>query len=163
MPAAQWQSHVEPLTALAAAICGRDQAGDVLQEVYLATADRPLGLAGNDLKRWLMRVTINRCRLENRRLTWRRKLLRRLTAWVRPPTHAAAPFEQDDERRSVRRALRQLDDSLRVPLVLRYFQEMNSRQIAELLEIPDATVRSRLVAARLKLAEALKRNGYSHE
>jgi DNA-directed RNA polymerase specialized sigma24 family protein len=40
-------------------------------------------------------------------------------------------------------------------LVLRYLEEMSSPQIAEVLQIPAGTVRSRLYHARLQLAEIL--------
>jgi DNA-directed RNA polymerase specialized sigma24 family protein len=59
--------------------------------------------------------------------------------------------------------LDRLEPPLRTALVLRYFLEMDSGQIGAILEEPASTVRSRLRAARQRLASELKRAGYRHE
>ena len=56
-----------------------------------------------------------------------------------------------------------MDEKLKTPLVLRYFQNMNSSQIAEILEVADATVRTRLRQGRMKLAAELRKAGYEHD
>lgn len=48
-----------------------------------------------------------------------------------------------------------LPEELRVPLVLSAFDELNSRQIGEVLSIPEGTVRTRLMRARQLLREKL--------
>jgi RNA polymerase sigma factor (sigma-70 family) len=53
-----------------------------------------------------------------------------------------------------------LEPALRSVLVLRYFAELDSKEIGNILGLPDSTVRSRLRAARRKLAWELKRAGY---
>jgi RNA polymerase sigma-70 factor (ECF subfamily) len=50
-------------------------------------------------------------------------------------------------------ALTKLAADDRTLIVLRYFLELNSREIGELLEQPESTVRSRLRAARRQLAD----------
>jgi DNA-directed RNA polymerase specialized sigma24 family protein len=49
---------------------------------------------------------------------------------------------------------------MRSILVLRYFTGLDSREIGRILEMPDSTVRSRLRAARQRLALELRRAGY---
>lgn len=49
-----------------------------------------------------------------------------------------------------------LPDDLRLPLVLSSMQELNSREIAEILGIPEGTVRTRLQRARMLLREKLE-------
>jgi RNA polymerase sigma factor (sigma-70 family) len=69
---------------------------------------------------------------------------------------AACP---DDDRNLLRlevmRALAELSPSDRELVVLRYFCEMNSREIGEILRTPESTIRRRLSLCREALAERL--------
>jgi RNA polymerase sigma-70 factor (ECF subfamily) len=59
---------------------------------------------------------------------------------------------QDQERREwVRRAIERLPETLKQTLLLAYFQDLKYREIAEILQIPVGTVKSRLNAALTKL------------
>jgi len=70
--------------------------------------------------------------------------------------HPDARLRREDARRIVGRALSRLPEGQREVLVLREFEDMKYREIAELLEIPVGTVMSRLYAARRALADALE-------
>lgn len=70
---------------------------------------------------------------------------------------ASSPLEhvQADERRLVvRAAVDQLPDFLRSVVILAYYQGLKYREIADILDIPVGTVKSRLHAALVKLQEA---------
>jgi RNA polymerase sigma-70 factor (ECF subfamily) len=56
----------------------------------------------------------------------------------------------------VRRAIAQLDSIDREILLLREFQQLSYSEIADLLQLPVYTVRSRLFRARIALGELLK-------
>lgn len=61
---------------------------------------------------------------------------------------------QGEERKAwVRQAIEKLPDALRQTLILAYFQDLKYREIAEILNIPVGTVKSRLHAALTKLQE----------
>lgn len=64
-----------------------------------------------------------------------------------------------DDAKILRVALSELSEEYRVPLVLREIEGANYEQIAETLNIPVGTVRSRLHRARASLREALERAG----
>jgi len=64
-------------------------------------------------------------------------------------------LESDEQRRSVRRAVDQLPDSLRQVLLLVYYQGLKYREAAEVLSIPVGTVKSRLHAAIRRLEQSL--------
>jgi len=49
-----------------------------------------------------------------------------------------------------------LPEELRLPLVLSAFDELNSREIANILKIPEGTVRTRLQRARQMLRQKLQ-------
>jgi len=165
--AATWQASASDLARLVAAMgCGH-AAEDILQSVYLVAMSRsPKGLSHEELRRWLFRVTINRCRQEHRRHDRARRVLAGLAGWMRrsnsvqPAADTAADRQQ---RQAVTRALEAMDDDLRTPLVLRYFLDMNSGEIGRILGMPDTTVRTRLRAGRQRLADQLRRAGYGHE
>ena len=62
--------------------------------------------------------------------------------------------DRSEQRAWVRRAVRQLPESLRGVVILLYYQGLKYREAAEVLGIPVGTVKSRMHAAVLKLNEA---------
>jgi RNA polymerase sigma-70 factor (ECF subfamily) len=68
----------------------------------------------------------------------------------------ASQVQRADARRRVSEAIERLPAREREVLVLKEFEELKYREIAELLNIPLGTVMSRLYAARKRLAEALE-------
>jgi RNA polymerase sigma-70 factor (ECF subfamily) len=72
-------------------------------------------------------------------------------------TRGPGPLEsaQGEERRErVRASVDQLPDFLRQVVILAYYQGLKYREIADILDIPVGTVKSRLHAALMKLQEA---------
>jgi RNA polymerase sigma-70 factor, ECF subfamily len=149
-----------------------NRADDLLQDVYIAAwRKRPAGLDREELRRWLFKVATNRCHLEHRKVKrWRAVLQRVARLWSRDDrphsTSAAEPayamFRQE-EKLLIRRALQQLNPTVRSLLVLRYFAGFNSAEIGKIMELPESTVRTQLQAARRELALSLKKAGYEHE
>lgn len=64
-----------------------------------------------------------------------------------------------DWNATVHRLMDALPDELRLPLALSTVEEMNSREISEVMEIPEGTVRTRLMRARQVLREKLAAMG----
>lgn len=62
---------------------------------------------------------------------------------------------QVEEGEFVRRALLRLPAPLRTVVVLRHYQDLKLREIAEVLEIPEGTVNSRMAEALTQLARQL--------
>jgi RNA polymerase sigma-70 factor (ECF subfamily) len=163
---AAWQQAGPALRRLAAGLgCGASAAEDVLQDVYVAAVKDAARLNGADLRRWLFRVAVNRCLLEHRRTRrWRRAVeaLARRPARSGPPD-VAADVHSRQQLQAVRQALSELSGDVRVPLVMRYFLEMDSGEIGRTLGLNGSTVRSRLQAGRAALADALRKAGFEHE
>jgi RNA polymerase sigma-70 factor, ECF subfamily len=143
----------------------RDLAEDQVQEALVSAwkridsfdVDRPL-------RPWLLRVLVNQI-LQHRR----RKLLGVIPLGeevTRVPSLDIGPdlaVEKRLTRDALRDALADLPpDEYRV-IVLRYYAEIPLHEIAEVLEIPQGTVKSRLHRARGRLREHLKRTGFSFE
>ena len=72
------------------------------------------------------------------------------------PVDPATQAERADERRRVTAAIDRLPPHEREILVLKEFEALKYREIAELVGVPIGTVMSRLYSARKRLADALE-------
>lgn len=64
---------------------------------------------------------------------------------------------------ALRKAVSELEEKYRIPVVLYYFDKQNIGFISEVMKIPQGTVKSRLHKARELIAEALKKEGFDNE
>lgn len=136
---------------LALARTGSSQdADDVFQETFLAYYR-----AGKDFrdeqhrKAWLLRTALNMARRVTAS-TWRQKIVP-LEAGEDVP----ALFQEPEENR-VWQALMSLDEELRLPLYLYYFEELSTDQVAQALHLRPGTARMRMSRGRDKLRNLLK-------
>jgi RNA polymerase sigma-70 factor (ECF subfamily) len=162
-----YRKHRDTVFRLAARILDdRDLAADATQAAFLAVFRK---LRGFDFRSafssWLYRVTVNQC-LDLRR---RRAKMARIS--LDDPTTAASvgagdlrrgtpagPGEDADRAelaRLVRAALGSLRPRLSTVLVLRYMEGLSYEEIAEILDVPVGTVRSRLSRAHVALQDIL--------
>jgi len=135
-----------------------------LQDVYLEAIRRPPKYCGaEEIGRWLIRVTVNRCLLEFRqRGRYQRAAVGVLQQWTEMKNAPLAPDKQairTEEIEAMRQCLSEMNESLQVPLVMKYFCELNSNEIGEILELKPGTVRKRLCKGRIILAQTLLRKG----
>lgn len=114
---------------------------------------------------WLFRIAVN-LTISHRRTAGRRATRTldesgndgRVTA-ATPPGRAAEvsqPVEQRELQQRVEWALAQLDDEFRAAVVLKDIEDMDYASIAEVLEVPVGTVKSRIHRGRLLLRELLR-------
>ena len=109
---------------------------------------------------WLYAITLNTCRTRLRKHRSRDRLLDTLKALfhlngdgVSHPEESAIRTEADE---AVARAVNSLDEKHRLTVVLRYFNELSIAEIAQLLDISEGTVHSRLFTARERLRVMLR-------
>jgi RNA polymerase sigma-70 factor (ECF subfamily) len=131
---------------------------DVTQDIFLAAF---LGLANFrgqcTLRTWLFTITINKCR------TYRYKQMLRLRRFSQAAdkrgsaSHAAAdaPPMDDETFTRVRQAVRRLPPKYREPIVLRYLQELPTKQIGRILRVNKNALQVRLSRARKRLKQDL--------
>jgi len=137
-------------------------AEDALQDVSVKTLEKaPSFVSDQDCVRWLVKVIVNRCLIEHRR---RRTFLSRATRILKRHSRRSQPAAASDvataeELNLVRQGLADLDETLLAPLVLRYFDNLDSAEIGRVLDLKPATVRGRLHRARLTLAHTLTKKG----
>ena len=156
------------------AICFRmvgnaDEAGDVTQDALLKVIE---GLDSYDgrarLSTWIFRVTINCCLSHLRRQKIRRhgslddtleEGAAPLSGQIASGRELSGPehVEQAEARTVLLRVLGELEPEMRGILVLRDMQDLDYQQIAEVLQVPVGTVKSRLFRARAALREAAEK------
>ena len=121
----------------------RADADDVAQDVFLKLLKSDAQFESwEHLRRWLIRVTINECKSLFRK-PWRR---------VEDIENLADSLSAaQDETKAVLSDVMRLPERFRVPIVLYYYLGFSTSEIAELLHVPAATVRTRLARGRSKL------------
>ena len=139
----------------------REEARDVVQEAFVQAFVKLDTFEQNSaFYTWLYRIGVNLGISRRRR---RKPTLSidqaRETTGIEPADAGAAPsesLEYDERARQVHRALAELNDEHRAVLVLREMEGCSYDTIAEILEMPIGTVRSRIHRARMQLRERLK-------
>ena len=142
---------------------------DVLQDVSIRALKQQKSYprtalpSRDDNLKWLIKVTVNRCLMEHRRRrTFRRHAGEILKRRLETKTATKSAIEKviiAEELEIVRESLQKMDESLLVPMVLRYFCEMNSKEVGEILALSASAVRSRLREARMIMAKSLSERG----
>ncbi len=139
-------------------------ADDILQDVSIQALKQPgRSRTKEQCVRWLIKVTVNRCLTEfRRRQRFRRKaseILKRRSETATNLTAADKNVIVAEEIEIMRETLQELDETLLPPMVLRYFCDLNSREVGEILALSPSTVRSRQRKARMILARRLIKRG----
>jgi RNA polymerase sigma-70 factor (ECF subfamily) len=113
---------------------------------------------------WFLRIVANLAR-NDRRARRRRAQLDVLAATAEARREVATPEDiavTDAERRRVIEALNRLDPDDRLVVALRYFEQLSESEMAETLDCPPGTVKSRLSRAMGRLRSALELEGVAH-
>ena len=151
--------YERPLFNVAYRMLGNpDEAADVAQTTFLKAFEN-LHRFNPEFKffSWIYRIAIN----ESINQINRRK---RLEEWV---DEAESPGRGPDDMADagvlssqVQSALEALSEDHRAVIVLRHFVECSYRQIGEILQVPEKTVKSRLFSARQLMKERLVKEGF---
>lgn len=138
----------------------RETSSDITQSTFLAAFEK-LGTYDSDYKffSWIYRIAINQT-LDYTRRNRVAETSAHLTV-VEEQTEGP-DSELADKRTSVlvRKLLDDLQEDHQTVLVLRHYSELSYEEIAEVLEIPIKTVKSRLYSARQVLKSRLQESGY---
>ena len=134
----------------------REKAEDVCQDVFVRLmTTHPLLQPGRE-KSWLLKVALNRCRD-----LWRGAWLKRVILGGQTFELIPAPdeFSRRDDQQAMMAAINQLPATFKEVILLHYYQGMNIAEIAQMLELPEGTISSRLSRGRKKLESILLKGG----
>ncbi len=147
-----------------------DVAQDIVQDAFMKAFEKLSSLRNkNQFYPWVKRIAIN-CALlgfeKNKRMVDVGNhsgneengddFFDRLTDYANPEEDLL----NDELKRFVRRFVDSLPDKLRVVIILREVEDMSYEEIAEILNIPVGTVRSRLFNARQYIKQRLINQGF---
>ena len=142
-----------------------EDAADVLQDTFVA-AYKALDRYNSQYKfsTWILTILLNR-------VSNRQRAIRRARRYFHPSSeikpdehlrtkmHVTTPaenLENDELQQQIYAAVGKLPQKLRTVFILFEIEQVKIREIAEVLQIPEGTVTSRLHAARLRLRAQLK-------
>ena len=157
-----------PIYALAYRVIGREEdARDVAQETFLRAFRALKGFKGQaKFSSWLYRITLNLCR------DWIRR--ERRTPLVQAPegidvielAGEETPSETVEELvsrhelgRAVAKAMSQLPEEQRTAIILKEYHGLTFQEIADLLDCPLSTVKTRLYQGLTVLRKQLREDG----
>ena len=145
------QRHSRDLWSLALRTVGDpDDAADAVQEALVSAYRRAATYRGEaSVRTWLRRIVVNACidRIRHERV-------RRTVPWPRwdLPARGADPVTELATRMAVDEALALLPVEQRVCVVLVDVQGCPVAEVAEILQVPAGTVKSRCARGRARLA-----------
>lgn len=131
----------------------RQKAEDVCQDVFVRLITNAPVLQEVREKAWLLKVALNRCR-DLWRGAWVKRVILGSPAFELIP----APDEIDKlaDQQEIMGAIHQLPASFREVILLHYYQGYGITEIAEMMDLPEGTISSRLSRGRKKLESILK-------
>jgi RNA polymerase sigma-70 factor, ECF subfamily len=138
----------------------RQEAEDVAQEVFIAIFKSIDGFRGDSsFSTWIYRVTVNRSKNRLKYLGRRSHRQHQTVEDTAEGQMTESPLSSDVPRpdgqalgreleRIIQDGLAQLDEDYRVVLILRDIENLSYQEIAEVVDLPEGTVKSRLFRAR---------------
>ncbi|HBB88629.1 MAG TPA: hypothetical protein DC047_13540 [Blastocatellia bacterium] len=158
----RWERRI---FALAFGMLGREEdARDATQETFLAAFRNIRSFRGEaKVSSWLHRIAVNQCITRQRRARVRKESgleeeEEKHAASFSAPLHYSPALVVEGRERSaaVRRAVNSLPLDLRQVIVMKEFEELTFREMADALDIPLSTVKSRLYTALRQLQMRLQ-------
>ena len=135
-----------------------DDAEDLTQNVFIKSWER---LNTYDPKykffSWLYRIALN----ESINLSNREKRKERIEDEEKYGNDCSIDLEveKNEQSKKIHDSLAEIEINYRIVIILRYYLELSYTEIAELIKIPEKTVKSRLFSARQLLKENLLKKG----
>src|SRR6266550_5649681 len=161
----RWERRI---FALSFGMLGREEdARDATQETFLAAFRNLRGFRGDaKVSSWLHRIAVNQCITRQRRAKVRNEAAlddetdKDAASFATPLETSPSRVVENLERTvAVRRAVNSLPLELRQVIVMKEFEDLTFREIADALGLPLSTVKSRLYTALRQLQMRLQKFG----
>jgi RNA polymerase sigma-70 factor, ECF subfamily len=161
----RWERRIFALTY---GMLGREEdARDATQETFIAAFRNLRGFRGEaKVSSWLHRIAVNQCITRQRRAKVRSETAledeqeKDAGTFATPAVHSPARVvEKRQITQAVRKAINSLPVELRQVVVMKEFEDLTFKEIADILELPLSTVKSRLYTALKQLQMRLQKFG----
>ncbi|MFF2755435.1 RNA polymerase sigma factor [Psychrobacillus sp. NPDC058041] len=135
---------------------------DVTQEVFVKLYRFLHQFKRERFTTWLYKITLNTTRDYYRKESKEKEKEEKLNNEVgmkysvKSAEDRVVVFEED---RELHYAIQSLDEKYRNPIILFYFHDLSYEQIADVLNVPLTTVKTRLLRAKGQLKRLLSKNG----
>lgn len=140
----------------------KGSADDLYQDTFLEAMKKLAVIRYEDNpKSYMLSVAIRLWKNRVRKFAWRNRIAPQVGETALEQEGGATPDVSEkavanEERGMLWKAVDALDDRYRIPLLLYYMEEQSIAELAELLSIPQGTVKSRLHKARQLLEKELE-------
>ena len=140
----------------------KGSADDLYQDTFLEAMKKLAVIRYEDNPTsYLLSVAIRLWKNRVRKFAWRNRIAPQVGETALEQEGGATPDVSEkavanEERGMLWKAIDALDDRYRIPLLLYYMEEQSVAELAELLSIPQGTVKSRLHKARQLLEKELE-------
>lgn len=160
----RWEGPIQRLCARMTGDVHRGE--DLAQETFVRVfAKRKDYQPNGKFSTWLWRIALNLCHDEFRRRRRREESslddergesFAALESFVAPESAPDKTLVEQERGELVRKALVELPEAYRTVLVMRHYENLKFREIAEVLEVPEGTVKSRMAEALVQMGRLLK-------
>ena len=128
-----------------------EDTADLLQEVFIKLLAAEDNFQSDEhLKAWLIRVSVNLCKNHLRSIKTRKIV----------PLEEDIPFFDEKADSDLLKIVFTLPEKYRIPLHLFYYEEYSIKEIGDILNMPEATVKIRLKRGREKLSKILNKEDW---
>src|SRR5580700_7208726 len=151
--------HLDAAHNLARWLLRNEQdAQDVVQEAYLRAFKSFSGFHGSNGRAWLLTIVRNTSYTllkKNRAVDLTTTFDEEIHAAGHELVSPATILEHSEDAELIKEAMDELPAEFREILALRHQEDLSYKEIADIMQIPQGTVMSRLARARAKLRECL--------
>ncbi len=144
----------------------RHDADDLFQQTWVKAAKNAVKFKGGTFRAWLFRICVNQHKDNYRAASRRKKIFKEnfestyAKEYVLLVSGRSDSVEQQVERKHIQALLISNIDKLpnkqKIPVVLHYYQQLKYSQIADVLGIPEGTVKSRINTAKKTLKSVME-------
>lgn len=131
----------------------KQDAEDIVQDVFLKLLNKMVFLKADYEKAYLMKMTANGCR------NLLKSPAHKTGVDLESATEELACFyELGEDDKEVYDALMKMDETLRIPLYLHYYEDYSYKDVAKFLKLSESAVAMRIKRGKEQLKERLERS-----
>jgi len=139
-----------------------ESAKDIAQVVFIKVYEKPeLFDVSKSFKVWLFSIANNNWKNYLRKQSNQRKLLKKVGGFELPSVIIDDEVDDDNRMKEVKKVIEYLSDDHKEVVVLKYSENLTIKEIAQVLNCSEGTIKSRLFYALKKIQKNIKNGNES--